>query len=200
MGSQVWEGETNMLYFWVLVGSGALVSGLAVSRVENDQAGAKFRLSETSASAVGNPHDSRGDESRDSHRVARGANTPPGREPAQQEGVHRAQQVRGEDGRTVSVDIARILRVAGTKPIAVDPSGSYSGRRRLSDGLDLNPHAAAAVAEGQLAAEQGQEEGRRNFGDIASILRAASARPIAVDPSGSYSGRRRRSDGLDLNL
>jgi len=82
-------------------------------------------------------------------------------------------------------NIASILAIAGAKPVAVELSGSYSGRRKRSE---TNQQQTSAAQESAPAA------GKRNFGNIASILAIAGAKPAAVDPSGSYSGRRKRSE------
>lgn len=100
-------------------------------------------------------------------------------------------------------DVAKILAIAGTKPVAVDPSGSYSGRRRRQTGSFRPQPNQASRAEENAAIEQAgpadqSPRGARNFGDISKILAIAGTGPVAVDPSGSYSGRRRR--GINTNL
>lgn len=190
-----------MLCFWVIVGCSALVAGIPLNHQAN-QDGAEFRLSGLQISKVegarGSPGVARG-ESRDSKRVARGVQPGPGgaAELTQQQGASEGRQEQGEE-RAVSGDIARILRIAGTKPVAVDPSGSYSGRKKRSESLDLTAGEAPVPAEGQLVVQQGQEEGGRNFGNIARILQIAGTKPKPVDLTGSYSGRRKRDSPLDL--
>lgn len=91
-------------------------------------------------------------------------------------------------------DIASILAIAGAKPVAVDLSTSYTGRRKRqagfedrSFGLGEGERPAATAAASELP------RSGRDFGDIASILAIAGAKPATVDLSGSYSGRRKRA-------
>jgi len=88
-------------------------------------------------------------------------------------------------------DLTRLLNIAGAKPQVVDPSGGYSGRRRRSSDDDFEEEVVEVV---DPAAEDEAEPPRRDFGDLARLLSIAGAKPQAVDLSGSYSGRRRRSD------
>jgi len=81
-------------------------------------------------------------------------------------------------------NIASILAIAGAKPTAVDFSGSYTGRKKRSENNQQQTAAQEFVPV----------EGKRNFGNIASILAIAGAKPAAVDLSGSYSGRKKRSE------
>merc|ERR1712029_403631 len=88
--------------------------------------------------------------------------------------------------------IARILAAAGAKPTPVDPSGSYSGKRkRATDNVDYDE----ADAEDQVAEESPHPlQGKVSASDIARILAIAGAKPSPVDPQEiSYAGKRKRS-------
>merc|ERR1711983_467897 len=88
--------------------------------------------------------------------------------------------------------IARILAAAGAKPTPVDPSGSYSGKRkRATDDVDYDE----ADAEDQVAVESAHPlQGKVSASDIARILAIAGAKPSPVDPQEiSYAGKRKRS-------
>merc|ERR1711894_394549 len=96
----------------------------------------------------------------------------------------------------LSAAILRVLEAAGAKPTPVDPTGSYSGRRRRSaqtsepaeQNNDAETFATPAETPGRNAALSAA---------IPRVLEVANAKPTAVDPSGSYSGRRRRSAQLE---
>merc|ERR1711894_144326 len=96
----------------------------------------------------------------------------------------------------LSAAILRVLEAAGAKPTPVDPTGSYSGRRRRSaqtsepaeQNNDAETFATPAETPGRNAALSAA---------ILRVLEVANAKPTAVDPSGSYSGRRRRSAQLE---
>merc|ERR1711894_700148 len=96
----------------------------------------------------------------------------------------------------LSAAILRVLEAAGAKPTPVDPTGSYSGRRRRSaqtsepaeQNNDAETFATPAETPGRNAALSAA---------ILRVLEVANAEPTAVDPSGSYSGRRRRSAQLE---
>merc|ERR1711894_153814 len=89
----------------------------------------------------------------------------------------------------LSAAILRVLEAAGAKPTPVDPTGSYSGRRRRSaqtsepaeQNNDAEAFATPAATPGRNAALSAA---------ILRVLEVANAKPTAVDPSGSYSGRR----------
>merc|ERR1712227_463783 len=88
--------------------------------------------------------------------------------------------------------IARILAAAGAKPTPVDPSGSYSGKRkRATDNVDYHE----TDAEDQVAVESAHPlQGKVSASDIARILAIAGAKPSPVDPQEiSYAGKRKRS-------
>jgi len=88
--------------------------------------------------------------------------------------------------------IARILAAAGAKPTPVDPSGSYSGKRkRATDNVDYDEE----DAEDQAAEESAHPlQGKVSASDIARILAIAGAKPSPVDPQEiSYAGKRKRS-------
>merc|ERR1711971_442122 len=92
----------------------------------------------------------------------------------------------------LSAAILRVLKIAGAEPTPVDPTGSYSGRRRRSaqqqeqtaNSNDAETFAtpASAVTPGRNAALSAA---------ILNVLKVAGASPTPVDPTGSYSGRRR---------
>merc|ERR1712061_255753 len=94
----------------------------------------------------------------------------------------------------LSAAILRVLEVANAKPTPVDPTGSYSGRRRRSAQLepvqsnDAETFATASATPGRNAALSAA---------ILKVLEVANATPTPVDPSGSYSGRRRRNAQLE---
>jgi len=105
-------------------------------------------------------------------------------------------------------NIARILAIAGTKPKAVDLSGSYSGRKKRSDSNHAAVHpfhsskgffqyglSQEEALSDPLVTQHAQAGAQRDFGDISRILAIAGTKPKAVDLSGSYSGRRKRSSG-----
>merc|ERR1712055_483096 len=85
----------------------------------------------------------------------------------------------------LSAAILRVLQVANAKPTPVDPTGSYSGRRRRSAQLepvhsnDAETFAAASTTPGRNAALSAA---------VLRVLEVANAKPTPVDPSGSYSG------------
>lgn len=106
-------------------------------------------------------------------------------------------------------NIARILAIAGTKPKAVDLSGSYSGRKKRSDSNHAAVHpfdnskgfyqyglSQEEALTDPLVAQHAQAGAQRDFGDISRILAIAGTKPKAVDLSGSYSGRRKRSSHI----
>merc|ERR1740123_2348682 len=92
----------------------------------------------------------------------------------------------------LSAAILRVLKIAGAEPTPVDPTGSYSGRRRRSaqqqEQVNTNDAetfaTASALTPGRNAALSAA---------ILNVLKVAGASPTPVDPTGSYSGRRRRS-------
>ena len=95
----------------------------------------------------------------------------------------------------LSAAILRVLEAAGAGPTPVDPTGSYSGRRRRSaqsepavQSNDAETFATPTATPGRSAALSAA---------ILKVLEVANAEPTAVDPSGSYSGRRRRSAQLE---
>jgi len=90
-------------------------------------------------------------------------------------------------------DIGSILAIAGAKPQEVDPSGGYSGRKRRQslDDYDYEQTESDNAEEVDQVVDQAPRGGR-DFGDIGSILAIAGAKPQEVDPSGGYSGRKRR--------
>jgi len=91
-------------------------------------------------------------------------------------------------------DIASILAIAGASPQEVDFSGSYSGRKRrqvTGSVFDDSEEAFDQDSRSDAAAQQETRSGR-DFGNIASILAIAGAKPVEVDLSGSYTGRKRR--------
>merc|ERR1739848_182169 len=91
-------------------------------------------------------------------------------------------------------DIASILAIAGASPQEVDFSGSYSCRKRrqvTGSVFDDSEGAFDQDSRSDAAAQQETRSGR-NFGNIASILAIAGAKPVEVDLSGSYTGRKRR--------
>merc|ERR1712061_324892 len=87
----------------------------------------------------------------------------------------------------LSAAILRVLEVANAKPTPVDPTGSYSGRRRRSAQLepvqsnDAETFATASATPGRNAALSAA---------ILKVLEVANANPTPVDPVDS--GRRRR--------
>jgi len=88
--------------------------------------------------------------------------------------------------------IARILAAAGAEPTPVDPSGSYSGKRkRATDNEDYDE----ADSEDQIAVETTHPlQNKVSAKDIARILAIAGATPSPVDPADiSYAGKRKRS-------
>merc|ERR1712001_519222 len=94
----------------------------------------------------------------------------------------------------LSAAILRVLEVANARPTPVDPTGSYSGRRRRSaqqepeQSNDAETSATASATPGRNAALSAA---------ILKVLEVANANPTPVDPSGSYSGRRRRNAQLE---
>merc|ERR1711863_97817 len=95
----------------------------------------------------------------------------------------------------LSAAILRVLEVANAKPTPVEHTGSYSGRKRRSaqQSQQLNTEDAGAFSTASTTPG-------RNAALSAAILRVlevANARPTPVDPTGSYSGRRRRSAQLE---
>jgi hypothetical protein len=94
----------------------------------------------------------------------------------------------------LSAAILRVLEVANARPTPVDPTGSYSGRRRRSaqqepeQSNDAEISATASTTPGRNAALSAA---------ILRVLEVANASPTPVDPTGSYSGRRRRSAQLE---
>merc|ERR1712227_936389 len=93
--------------------------------------------------------------------------------------------------------IARILAAAGAKPTPVDPSGSYSGKRkRATDNTDYDE----ADSEDQIAVESTHPlQNKVSASDIARILAIAGAKPSPVDPADiSYAGKRKRSAEGDI--
>jgi len=93
--------------------------------------------------------------------------------------------------------IARILAAAGAKPTPVDPSGSYSGKRkRATDNVDYDE----ADSEDQIAVESTHPlQNKVSASDIARILAIAGAKPSPVDPADiSYAGKRKRSAEGDI--
>jgi len=93
--------------------------------------------------------------------------------------------------------IARILAAAGAKPTPVDPSGSYSGKRkRATDNADYDE----ADSEDQIAVESTHPlQNKVSASDIARILAIAGAKPSPVDPADiSYAGKRKRSAEGDI--
>jgi len=97
-------------------------------------------------------------------------------------------------------DIGSILAIAGAKPVEVDPSGSYSGRKRRQSVDDYDEYVYEQTEIADQEVEQAQaSRGGRDFGDIGSILAIAGAKPQAVDLSGSYSGRKRRQTFEDYD-
>merc|ERR1711971_1550943 len=90
----------------------------------------------------------------------------------------------------LSAAILRVLKIAGAEPTPMDPTGSYSGRRRRSaqqqEQVNTNDAEtlASALTPGRNAALSAA---------ILNVLKVAGASPTPVDPTGSYSGRRRRS-------
>ena len=96
----------------------------------------------------------------------------------------------------LSAAILRVLEVANAKPTPVDPTGSYSGRRRRSaqqqeqavNSNDAETFPTASVTPGRNAALSAA---------VLRVLEVAGATPTPVDPSGSYSGRRRRNAQLE---
>jgi len=135
--------------------------------------------------------------------------------PAVNEGEAReeAEQLETEDAETFdtasatpgrnaafSAAILRVLEVANAKPTVVDPTGSYSGRRRRSAQLesvqsndelletdDAETFATASATPGRSAALSAA---------ILRVLEVANAKPTTVEHTGSYSGKRRRSAQL----
>lgn len=95
--------------------------------------------------------------------------------------------------------IARILAAAGAEPTPVDPSGSYSGKKkRATDNDDYDE----ADSEDQIAVETTHPlQNKVSASDIARILAIAGATPSPVDPADiSYAGKRKRSaegDNID---
>merc|ERR1712055_616204 len=96
----------------------------------------------------------------------------------------------------LSAAILRVLEVANAKPTPVDPTGSYSGRRRRNaqqqeqavNSNDAETFPTASATPGRNAALSAA---------VLRVLEVAGAKPTPVDPSGSYSGRRRRSAQLE---
>ena len=95
----------------------------------------------------------------------------------------------------LSAAILRVLEVANAKPTPVDPTGSYSGRRRRNAQQQEQMNSNNAETFPTASATPG-----RNAALSAAVLRVlevAGATPTPVDPSGSYSGRRRRNAQLE---
>jgi len=94
-------------------------------------------------------------------------------------------------------NIASILAIAGAKPQEVEFSGSYRKKRQVTEEMFEQEvensflHQAEDLSNDPVVADQLSRSGR-DFGDIASILAIAGAKPQEVDFSGSYSGRKKR--------
>merc|ERR1712210_437180 len=82
----------------------------------------------------------------------------------------------------LSAAILRVLEVANARPTPVDPTGSYSGRRRRSaqqepeQSNDAEASATASATPGRNAALSAA---------ILRVLEVANASPTPVDPTGS---------------
>jgi len=94
-------------------------------------------------------------------------------------------------------NIASILAIAGAKPQEVEFSGSYRKKRQVTEEMFEKEvensflHQAEDLSNDPVVADQLSRSGR-DFGDIASILAIAGAKPQEVDFSGSYSGCKKR--------
>merc|ERR1712172_396532 len=113
---------------------------------------------------------------KDAETFATASETPPGRNAA------------------LSAAILRVLKIAGAEPTPVDPTGSYSGRRRRSAQQQeqvVNSNDAETFATASASATPGRNAALSAA--ILNVLKVAGASPSPVDPTGSYSGRRRRS-------